>query len=222
MSKYVWITHVLDEKTPAYGGGRGFLTSFNKALDQGDSCNTVELSLSNHIGSHVDAPLHFINAAKSVTDFSLENWIYRDVCVVEVDTKLSTIIVWEDIISQIRDQALEATLLLIKTGMEKFRGSEEYWKESMAISVDFIESLIKHFANISAIGMDMISVSSLAHRSLGKQVHQALLSEEIRIFEDLSLQYLNQNTIIDEVVLLPLRFSNSDGAPVSGYVKMID
>jgi len=68
----------------------------------------------------------------------------------------------------------------------------------------------------------MISVSSLAHRSLGKQVHQALLSEEIRIFEDLSLQYLNQNTIIDEVVLLPLRFSNSDGAPVSGYVKMID
>ncbi|MCD4652235.1 MAG: hypothetical protein K8S56_10695 [Candidatus Cloacimonetes bacterium] len=71
----------------------------------------------------------------------------------------------------------------------------------------------------AVIGMDFISVSSLRHREIGRSAHKSFLKLDILLIEDMSLSVLNSSCEIKEVIALPLRFSNADGAPctVIGY-----
>ena len=44
-------------------------------IDDGDICNLTGLSLCAHNGTHVDAPFHFINGAKTIDQVPLEKFI---------------------------------------------------------------------------------------------------------------------------------------------------
>src|ERR1044071_5639887 len=41
-------------------------------MERGDVCNVSVLSLGSHTGTHMDAPLHFINGAKSLDKMPLD------------------------------------------------------------------------------------------------------------------------------------------------------
>jgi arylformamidase len=61
--------------------------------------------------------------------------------------------------------------------------------------------------------MDFISISSLTDRETGRQAHRAFLEKDILIIEDMKLGELEDGPVLAEVVCLPLRFVNGDGAP---------
>ena len=73
--------------------------------------------------------------------------------------------------------------------------------------------LNEYFPNLKAIGLDVISVTSLLDRDQGRQIHQALLGQGIRIFEDVALHHIQ--TPLKEVIALPLMLESADGAPVT-------
>lgn len=73
---WIWLSYVTSNEAPAYGGGSAFSSTAVKQICCGDSCNTVELFPSNHIGPDVDAPRHFITDARTVTDYSVSDWIF--------------------------------------------------------------------------------------------------------------------------------------------------
>ena len=59
-----------------------------------------------------------------------------------------------------------------------------------------------------------LSVHSIwLSRELGRKAHRAFLSQDIRIFEDLHLLQLTSAMKINQVIAMPLRFENADGAP---------
>ena len=212
--KLVWLSHILTRDTPAYGGGKGLLIEKEKQISCGDSCNTAKLSFSNHIGSHVDAPCHFIEMGTTTDSYVPEDWVFTKPLIIHLDMNASEIVTIEHIENLCRNVD-DADLVLLKTGFEIHRGNKIYWEKPPGYAPELAEFFISRFKSFAAIGMDTISISSYQHRELGREAHNAFLGKGLRIFEDLSLRELTKNTELSKVIALPLRFENSDGAPCS-------
>jgi kynurenine formamidase len=74
------------------------------------------------------------------------------------------------------------------------------------------------------IGFDFISLSSYAHRDLGREAHRAFLAEleidgdnkdPILIIEDMDLSKIK--ICLSKIIVSPLRFEMADGAPVTVF-----
>lgn len=210
--KYVLLSHILDEKTPAYGGGCGLTLDVVKSLGRGDSCNSVNFNFSNHLGTHVDCPLHFVKGGKSVTDFFIDDWIYEKPYIVDITVNEGTVITvscLERVLSDISD----LDLLLIRTGFEKKRNFESYWRDSPCFDPRLAAYLTKRFPMLKSIGMDTISISSLKNKKMGRDAHLAFLEKEYRIFEDLSLKSIPAGESLSKVLAIPLFVKDLDGSP---------
>lgn len=213
-SQWIWISHILAQDTPAYGGGKSLGISHEKSLCAGDSCNAVRLDLHNHLGSHVDAPLHFIPDGQAVEAYPPEDWMFSRPLLVDLPLEGPVLITPDLLEPQLPPGVLAHDLLIIRTGFEQYRGEERFWKESPGLSATLAPWLQEKFSDLSAIGVDCISISSLQHREEGRHAHRALLGSGLRLFEDLALAALKQHRL-KQVIAMPLRFENADGAPCS-------
>lgn len=212
--EWLWLSHVLTVDTPAYGGGDGLGIKHEKSLCAGDSCNAVRLDLHNHLGSHVDAPLHFISGGRSVESYAPEEWMFTSPLLVELPLDGAVLITPEMLESVLSDAASSPDLLLIRTGFEQYRKEERFWKNGPGLAATLAPWLKEKFPSLMAVGVDFISISSMQHREEGRAAHRALLGAGIRLFEDLALSGV-LTWRLHQVIALPLRFSNADGAPCS-------
>lgn len=218
--KLLWLSHILSNNTPSYGGGEGGVIEDDKNISCGDSCNTAKLTFSNHLGSHVDSPRHFVENGVTTESYIPEDWVFEKPFVIHLNISASEIVTQEHIeiaCAKVDD----ADLVLLKTGFETHRDTKKYWEEQPGFASELAEYLIGRFKSFTAIGFDTISISSYQHRELGRDAHKAFLNKGIRIFEDLSLESIEEATSLVRVIALPLRFENSDGAPCSvvGWVS---
>ena len=79
------LTHRLDENFPSYFGKQQF---FRKVLASYDKSkyNLLELRYSEHLGTHLDAPLHFSKDGQSVDEIPVTNLVVP-LCVVDIREK---------------------------------------------------------------------------------------------------------------------------------------
>jgi len=207
---HIFLSHVLDDETPLYGGARGWECIKDKEIQKGDSCNTTLLRLPGHAGTHVDAPLHFINGGKSLEEYSAENWVFKHPVLVFFEPEKGGIITPGDINISKSDQT---DMILFCTSFERFRHDKIFWKENPGIAPETAEYLLGQCPNLKIIGMNFISISSFKHRDIGRLSHKAFLQKGIRIIEDMHLLALQPGDNIKRVIVLPLRVMDGDGAP---------
>jgi len=212
MSKetYIWLSHVLDVNTPLYGGGTDWECIKDKDIQKGDSCNTSRLLLPCHTGTHVDAPLHFIEDGIAIEEYAVEDWIFKHPSLVFVDPEKGGLIKPGDLNIKKNEKT---DIVLFCTSFEKFRHDEIYWKENPGIATEMADYLLDQYPNLKAIGMNFISISSFKHRDVGRLSHKAFLGKGIRIIEDMHLLALQPGDVIKSIMVLPLRFKAGDGAP---------
>ena len=209
---WVRLSHVLGDDTPAYGGGKGLAIDIVKSMNLGDTCNSVDITLSNHLGSHVDSPRHFVKDGATITDFLISEWVFEKPYVVDIpaiEDEVITVSHFEKAL----DEGCDADLLLVRTGFESRRNTKSYWAEAPAFDPVLAEYLSLKIPSFKAIGLDSISISSLSHREMGREAHQAFLRRGIRIFEDLSMTSIPQEISLKVVIALPLLIKDVDGAP---------
>lgn len=211
MIRFVYISHFLNELSPAYAGGYGIQLKKMKSLCNGDSCNQLQLSMSNHIGTHVDVPSHFIDGGKTVTDYSAEDWIFNRCCLIDIACQPGQIVDADELETHNVDSNCE--LLLIRTGFESFRDNDIYWKKSPVFHKNLGAYFESKFKSLKAICFDCISLSSMCDREMGRESHMAILGRGIRIFEDAKLSDFNGTP--KNVFALPLMLENADGAQVT-------
>ncbi len=218
MSKetYIWLSHVFDANTPLYGGGKDWEWFRNKEIQKGDSCNTSLLKLPSHAGTHVDAPLHFIEDGMAIEEYAAEDWIFQNPILVFVDPEKGGLIKPDDL--NIKKNK-KTDMILFCTSFEKFRHDEIFWKENPGIAPETADYLLDQCPNLKAIGMNFISISSFKHRDVGRLSHKAFLGKGIRIIEDMHLLALQPGDVIKNVMVLPLRFKAGDGSPCTVIAK---
>lgn len=213
----VYLSHILSPSTPQYGGLGGGINIVNvKEIPKGDTANTQEWRMSNHLGTHIDAPRHFIANGAPVAAYPAPHWICSKVAVAEVPLSEGRLIMPEDISSF---PPPDAECILLKTGFEARRETPEYATANPGISPTLAEHLCRTFPLLRFVGMDFISVSSFKDREAGRIAHRILLSPEGREpvlpVEDMSLAPVGVGIRIARMIISPLRVAGSDGAPVT-------
>lgn len=219
--KVVWLSHVLNNKTPLYGGAKETSISAVRSIPSGDSCNTTHLKINSHAGTHVDAPRHFFQDGQTVESYPPEQWIFLSPTLIEKDASPGQILDEYALSSSLSDVEKTTDLLLIKTGFEKYRDEAVYWEAGPGLAASLAKILSDNFSCLRAIGVDGISISSLLNRQEGRSAHAAFLARNILLFEDMSLCQLQPNFPVRQVIALPLRYGGADGAPCS-IVAWID
>ncbi len=220
-TEWKYLSYLLGENTPAYGGGSAFRADPDKEMDKGDSCNTGKWALSNHIGTHVDCPRHFSAKGKTLEAYPADFWIFRHVLLIDMSPlPPGHIICWEDLSAAPFSD--EVGLLLIRTGFSERRHESVYWENNPGFHPDVAEQLLAHFPNLRMLGFDSISLSPFGDRPLGRLAHQAFLDhpQPILILEDMDLSEVTGATRFRQVIVSPLRVSEADASPCTVFAEV--
>lgn len=172
-------------------------------MKRGDECNVSTLTLGSHTGTHMDAPLHFIQKGKGLDQMTLDTAM-GPARVIEIKDPLS-----------IRPEAIRSYRL--RRGeriLFKTRNSNRCWKTNKFIK-DFVsisEEAAEYLAHkkIRLVGIDYLSVGGYKE-SNGVEVHRILLRAGIWIVEGLNLTDVRPGKY--DLVCLPLKVVHGDGAP---------
>ena len=210
--KHVFLSHILENEMPVYGG-KALLNIRNvKSIGRGDSANVFSFTMENHWGTHVDCPAHFFNNGYGIIDYPAEKWFFEKPYVVNLDLSENEIVEQK----QIGDIPDKTDIVLIKTSFSRFRDNYKYATNNPGISPDVGFWLREKHPSVRAVGFDFISISSYQNRALGREAHLAFLNPNginapILIIEDMDLSC--DLTALHSVQIMPLRFSLMDSAP---------
>lgn len=222
--KHIYLNHPLELNTPSYANNGKLEINRTRSIKNGNTSNETELSFTNHIGTHIDAPFHFDDDGKTVDQYSPDMWICETPWVMELNANPAEILSLEKLLPLMEAIPKEADALILKTGFEKHRKSnlEYYCFQNPAIepSVGF---WLRKNRSLKFFGFDYISLSSRAHRNMGRESHRAFLcnnldgtiieGEPILLIEDMKLSEIEKS--IRRLIVSPLLFQNADGAPVT-------
>ena len=220
----IFLSHVIDHSTPHYGGQGPFELNRVKCIEDGDSSNNTEITIPSHFGTHIDAPFHFDHDGQTLESYPADFWRCSNPYLLEYNAEKEEIIGLDKIQDMLNQIPIETDLLLVRTGIENERNpglQSDYIFKGPGIEPEIGIWLRKH-RKLKMIGFDFISLTSYSNRELGRNAHQAFLSNDlddsvtsppILIIEDMHLCKLIHTP--DAVWVIPLRFQQSDGAPVT-------
>lgn len=157
-----------------------------------------------HTGAHVDAPNHFIEGAKKVSDLDL-NALIGKCKVVELNDDVMSIG-----LKQI-EKLGDIKRILFKTRNSQFWNdiSCGFRKDFTHIEPDAAQALIQK--GVILVGIDYLSVEAFGAKT--PQTHIILLEREVIILEGLDLREIVAGEY--ELICLPLKIAEGagDGAP---------
>jgi len=179
-------------------------------VGRGDSHSLSLLNMGSHSGTHLDAPLHFIQGALSVDHVPLDA-VIGPARVLQIGDR-------ESVKSQelVRYRIRRGERILLKT-----MNSSRVWRlpDFTGNFVFITKEAAEMLAEIkpSLLGIDYLSVGGYKHS--GSEVHRALLGSGIWILEGLDLSLVEPGDYY--LICLPLRVENGDSAPARAVLKKI-
>jgi len=177
----------------------------------------MELTLPIHVGTHLDAPSHFIEDGATIDQIPLSTLVGPALCV-EVQGSSDAEIMVRDIESQCAS-ALPGDALLIRTGWDQKFSDESYYHHPY-LAVETAEWILER--GFRLVGMDVLTPDlpgPLRPKGFNFPVHNLLLGNGILIAENLSLR-----DVVGErftLVIGALRIVGGDGSP-SRFLALFD
>jgi arylformamidase len=197
------ISVVLQPTIPTWPGSPGFQLSPINRLEAGDAANVSQIQTDVHVGTHVDAPWHFLQNGITVEQLSLETLVGQ-----------ATVVSLPDV-TAITPKELEALQLPSDTKRLLFQtknsqlwsqGITEFQQDFVALTAEAAQWVADR--GIELVGVDYLSVQRY-HDS--PRTHEILLEAGIIIVEGLNLSAVQPGTY--HFVCLPLKLAGADGAP---------
>jgi arylformamidase len=209
-SEWIDISVPLRNGMVAWPGDAPFERTSTLEIATGAECNLSQISTSAHIGTHMDAPLHYLAGAAGMESMPMTASIGRARVIEIRDPELIRI-------SELAPHRLaRGERVLFKT-----RNSGHVWK-----SDDFRENYV-HIdpgaarylveCRVQTVGVDYLSVGGFVNG--GPQTHRILLEAGIWIIEGLQLENVEPGEY--ELVCLPLKIMGGDGAPARAVLRKL-
>jgi len=222
--RFVKLSHDLDVNSPVHVALRIPEITQNKYVSLGDGYNSFILTFENHSGTHVDAPGHFLEEGKVISDYSLDELIFKNPSILDIPKNMNELIGLQDVIGE---DFNGVDCVIFRTGFEKFHDldTKKYLLENPGISPDVIYWIRKKFPEVRCVGMDCISISSYKYPDLGEKAHinafkiSEELGEPLLLIEDMKLSDI-ENELLNEVMVIPWQIKGIDSAPCTVIAKI--
>lgn len=196
---FIDLTRTVDLNTPVYPGDpKPIISKLNDLTI--DGFNMYDVHLGMHLGTHIDAPLHFIENGNKINEINIDRFFGRGVLINAVGKELIT----DDLLENI--EVGTGDILIVYTGMSELWGFDEYFKAYPSISPKFANKCVE--LGVSIVCVDMPSVDVQPY-----ETHKVLLGNNILIVENGK----NFEKLIDipkfNIIALPSKFA-TEAAPV--------
>ncbi len=173
--------------------------------DHGRSVQKV--SFGNHVGTHIDAPNHFVPNGADVSRLDLTAMVGPCLKIDFTDKKPGSIISAEDLRKRFPHDA-GAERLLLATGWDSRFGSESFFHNFPHLDLEATSFLVDQ--GLQLLGMDTPSPGPL--NEMGEKIHRMFLDTETVILEALkNLTSLPEKDFF--IAALPLPFTGCSGFP---------
>lgn len=179
----------------------------------------MEYSFGSHIGTHLDAPSHFVPGGRTIDQIPLDRVTGPGV-VLDVPAEPHAGLGAEQL--EAGGPAPEPDgIVLIRTGWEEKAGTPEYFDHPY-----LLESAVQWLVarQVKLVGMDTITPEmpeAVRHGPFTWPVHHALLGQEILVIENVrNMRSLTGRRV--EVVAAPINVAGGDGSPVRLLARPLD
>lgn len=168
-----------------------------------------------HTGTHMDAPAHMIQGAKTLDRLPISRFYGKGICI-DLSLDAGEFIEIEDL-EPFWEKIQRSDFLLLQTGWSRWWGQPRYFSGYPVLSLTATEWLTRF--DLKGVGMDTISADPFD--SLDFPIHKRILGQERIIIENLTnLHELPGRGFL--FMCFPLRFQHADGSPVRAVALMED
>jgi arylformamidase len=204
-NNWIDISQPLTNEVAHWPGDTPFSYEVSYTKEQTGSVNIGKITTSVHIGTHVDAPFHFINDGKRILDLDINIFI-GDCRMIDVSTAHE---IDEETLSKFDLEGV--TRLLIRTSIPN---NPNFFPVQIPYMTKSGATYLKE-KGVKLIGVDVPSVDQLDSKEL--EGHHALYENGIHILENVMLDHLSPGDY--DLIALPLALKDADGSPVRAVVR---
>ena len=173
------------------------------SMENGDEANISRIQSGVHVGTHIDAPIHFVEGGATVDAIPLKSLLGRAYV---VDLRKA---------DMLDAAALESARIPPRTRRLLFKtrnselwisGESSFQKDFVAVDVSGAEWLVKK--GVKLVGVGYLSVAPFND---GGPTHRILLEAGVVVVEGLNLARVSKGRYT--LYCLPVKLMGSDGAP---------
>lgn len=170
-------------------------------------CQVSLFSMVTHLGTHVDAPLHFVKDGKTTASVDLSLYCGEAVCLQVPEVPMDQPLDIAPVLEANKTLIKKGDIIILSTGWEDRVGTAAYFEFP-----DFDPSVGPLLESYGArgIGFDLPSIDRQG------DAHQSVLGRDMSIIESL----INLRPLIGKrfyFSAVPLKFGDGDGSPVRAY-----
>ncbi len=207
-SEWIDISTPLTNGMVHWPGDQRFERTESMKIPHGHECNLSHFTASVHLGTHMDAPCHYLPNGAGIETLPLAATVGRARVIAIRDPELIRVL-------ELEPYKLECgERVLFKT-----RNSADCWKTSefqknfVHIPAETAAYLVR--CGVQTVGIDYLSVGGF--EADGAETHRILLGAGIWVIEGLRLEHIEPGDY--ELICLPLKLEGSDGAPARAILR---
>lgn len=166
-----------------------------------DNYNLSNMRVSVHVGTHVDAPSHFIENGRTIEEIPPQRFM-GEVQVIEIGDN-----------NEIKKSELESidfnsNKILFKTNNSRIISENIFYDDFVYLNYEAAEFLIE--SGIDFIGIDYLTIESIDTTDFA--VHKLLLKNNVIVLEGINLKGVNPGKY--KMISLPLKLTGAEASPV--------
>jgi arylformamidase len=201
------ISPPLDARAPLFPGDQPYEQRWTARIGPACPINLSALTLSPHLGSHADAPLHYADGERAPGQLALEPYLGPCRVIWAIDCGP---LVLPDHLAHAADGL--PPRVLVRTSRE----APQQWSAGFAA---FAPQTLEWLADrgVQLVGIDSQSVDPADSKTL--DAHQVLLRRDLRVLENLVLDAVAEGDY--ELIALPLKLMTACASPVRAILRAL-
>lgn len=208
------LSYTLEENMPAWPTQARYGTVIYESYDFGDAATHSQITMSEHTGTHIDAPLHFVKGAKAVDELELKQLMGRGIFIDASFLKENELLTIDKIkeFEKNNVEIKKGDIVMIRFGWDdKYKlqpNCMEYLNDWPGLSKEGAKYFLDK--EVSAVGCDTLSLDAFNVKV--NVCHKILLGNDIPIIENLC--NLSRLPLVSYIIGLPNKFKNGSGSPI--------
>lgn len=192
--------------TPVFPGDTAYTQQWCATIGPGCPVNVSAITLSPHVGSHADAPLHYDPDGASIGEVPLDAFIGP--CRVIHAIGAGPLIEWVHLAHAVQDLPPR---VLVRTYE---RMPVDRWDGALPA---YAPGTIERLADLGVVlvGIDTASIDPADSKTLDS--HQVIRRRGLRVLENLVLDEVPEGDY--ELIALPLKLTTADASPVRAILR---
>jgi len=206
-SRQLWdISAPVHAGSPVFPGDTPYSQQWCATIGPDCPVNVSAITLSPHVGSHADAPLHYDPAGATIGDVALDAFIGP--CRVIHAIGRGPLVEWADLEHAVQDLPAR---VLVRTYE---RMPVDRWDGTLAA---YAPATVERLAalGVKLVGIDTASIDPADSKTLDS--HQVIRRRGLRVLENLVLDDVPEGDY--ELIALPLKLTSADASPVRAVLR---